>query len=974
MNGAAAVTGTAMGKRCWQWALLLLLCCAPPACIQRPVGASQVPTVRDDGLGDGGSAAPSSVDFIDLDGDVVVAPFRWQVLNVDEAIKQSTSASSNTLVVLIFVNDELAYDFLLDGGKKLSVGFSGAENLAPGEYDVTIKLADAASGGWTGEQYYLFAAPSLLGIDSPTRKLIVESDKGSFREHPAFLAGHGACAQHSLTLLGAFESDQLSHLEALTRSWPGPISAAIFVSAAEQAEAAIHARGRGGEAEWERGGVPQVDAMDQLRELHQRFDVECLTISLLLETRESASRTKAPYHRLYNLAHAQASSRFVLLVPLGVYPSASLWETAGQGRGEKGGGGGSKLGELWEEARQQIRTLKGEVALVVPLVHVRCGQEGVGGEGLARIGWGGACEDRDWQAQIRAGPAGGQDEPAGGRRGRRGGVEWEVVLPASVDADMWSGVVSVEGDGGTGTAGVFEMDFEPHMTPFLAVPREAFPRFDGAGVNQHQFLETLSYNWVSSRNKFAVVNGMYMYDFHLEPSAAEKSGGALAAARQSLPSSHAQAKTKAALPGAGGRADDVGAGAGAGRGGGPRVSRSAAASEESGAGAGLHGNRVGAGGQGVVGKSGGPPGELKNVDMGYQEVPCRIKLYGGLFMPNFVLRLLEGMPGACGCRFELTAFPDDPTGVIAPHSVVVIGHHLHERKPLDAAVAPALRTLRRMYEANQHAALGSIGLFYLGDDTMQFPLDWEVLEALAWVYHQHWRPDLRRGKQDFSYLLGLGDLARAGGGATGSLQVHGAGGVTRGVHWLPVGPAHTWRPFDVIDVDTGNRTYLFSFMDKVASRYAGEMVDALLGDANWDKLRHRGVLKAFQGTDTVWNQKILDPHHFVPILRAQLYQSAYAPCPGGAHHETARVWEALEAGAIPILAHHPDHGGAENEILAALDLGIVFLDSWAELPAFLLSVSESETAARASKLRQEYARFKAAMGSHLMRAVCQLKA
>ena len=197
-----------MGKRCWQWALLLLLCCAPPSSIQRQVGASQVPTDRDGGLGDGGSVAPSSVDFIDLDGDVVVAPFRWQVLNVDDAIKKSTSASSNTLVVLIFINDELAFDFLLDGGKKLSVGFSGAENLAPGEYDVTIKLADAASGGWVGEQYYLFSA---------------------LREHPACLAGHGACAQHSLTLLGAFETDQLSHLEALTRSWPGPISAAIFV-------------------------------------------------------------------------------------------------------------------------------------------------------------------------------------------------------------------------------------------------------------------------------------------------------------------------------------------------------------------------------------------------------------------------------------------------------------------------------------------------------------------------------------------------------------------------------------------------------------------------------------------------------------------------------------------------------------------------------------------------------------------------
>ena len=54
-------------------------------------------------------------------------------------------------------------------------------------------------------------------------------------------------------------------------------------------------------------------------------------------------------------------------------------------------------------------------------------------------------------------------------------------------------------------------------------------------------------------------------------------------------------------------------------------------------------------------------------------------------------------------------------------------------------------------------------------------------------------------------------------------------------------------------------------------RYSGEMVDSLLHSENWHLLQHRGVVKSYQGTDNVWNQKILDPHHFVPIQRSLLY-------------------------------------------------------------------------------------------------------
>ena len=102
--------------------LFLLVSCAP----YEGAGAA----LDHSGPAQASNSGPASVDFIDLDGDVVVAPFRWQVLNVDEELKIT---GKGTLVVLILINGEFFGDFLLDGSKKLSVGFSGADLLPPGE-------------------------------------------------------------------------------------------------------------------------------------------------------------------------------------------------------------------------------------------------------------------------------------------------------------------------------------------------------------------------------------------------------------------------------------------------------------------------------------------------------------------------------------------------------------------------------------------------------------------------------------------------------------------------------------------------------------------------------------------------------------------------------------------------------------------------------------------------------------------------
>jgi hypothetical protein len=59
-----------------------------------------------------------------------------------------------------------------------------------------IFLCVRAGGcGWGGldENYFLNSYPTLLGIESQSRKLVVESDKGSFVEIPAWLAPQRTC-------------------------------------------------------------------------------------------------------------------------------------------------------------------------------------------------------------------------------------------------------------------------------------------------------------------------------------------------------------------------------------------------------------------------------------------------------------------------------------------------------------------------------------------------------------------------------------------------------------------------------------------------------------------------------------------------------------------------------------------------------------------------------------------------------------
>ena len=93
---------------------------------------------------------------------------------------------------------------------------------------------------------------------------------------------------------------------------------------------------------------------------------------------------------------------------------------------------------------------------------------------------------------------------------------------------------------------------------------------------------------------------------------------------------------------------------------------------------------------------------------------------------------------------------------------------------------------------------------------------------------------------------------------------------------------------------------------------------------------------------------LYDPgHKYLPPAewKQVLLDSLYTLVPSGKNLECFRMWEALEAGSIPIVANRlqPQCGDSWVPFREA-GTKVVFLDDWAELPAFVGRVFASDAA------------------------------
>ena len=105
-----------------------------------------------------------------------------------------------------------------------------------------------------------------------------------------------------------------------------------------------------------------------------------------------------------------------------------------------------------------------------------------------------------------------------------------------------------------------------------------------------------------------------------------------------------------------------------------------------------------------------------------------------------------------------------------------------------------------------------------------------------------------------------------------------------------------------------------------------------------------GWLTIGQQHPEVTNADYIPPEEYAKIL----LESAFAPCPRGRALDTFRIYEALEAGAIPII--ELANGYARDHLPPDyMDSPMIFIESWSEVPEKMASLFSDPSAINAKQ-------------------------
>ena len=161
-----------------------------------------------------------------------------------------------------------------------------------------------------------------------------------------------------------------------------------------------------------------------------------------------------------------------------------------------------------------------------------------------------------------------------------------------------------------------------------------------------------------------------------------------------------------------------------------------------------------------------------------------------------------------------------------------------------------------------------------------------------------------------------------------------------GVKYIPLGPRFEFErvPFSQVKRSMG-RKHLFNFVGALSSTDRKKMV-AFLTPEN---LAEKGVSLSdgFIHTIDRWYQKATEKNGYILPSRYReiLIDSVFTLCPAGHNVEAYRMYEALEAGSIPIVVRSEYYRNAEctNGFapLAESKAPFPILESWEELPGVL---------------------------------------
>lgn len=155
--------------------------------------------------------------------------------------------------------------------------------------------------------------------------------------------------------------------------------------------------------------------------------------------------------------------------------------------------------------------------------------------------------------------------------------------------------------------------------------------------------------------------------------------------------------------------------------------------------------------------------------------------------------------------------------------------------------------------------------------------------------------------------------------------------------YLPLGPRFEFLPFPAAEVKPAMaRRYIFNFAGSVSS------TDRLvLGEV----MQAHNLLGKYRGIFVLNRQWVADPSaEDNQLMSSDQYRqvvgdSVFTLCPAGQNVEAFRIWEAAQAGSIPVFSagafsqNHP----CKNSLRPFTESGapVVFLRSWHELPVFL---------------------------------------
>lgn len=180
--------------------------------------------------------------------------------------------------------------------------------------------------------------------------------------------------------------------------------------------------------------------------------------------------------------------------------------------------------------------------------------------------------------------------------------------------------------------------------------------------------------------------------------------------------------------------------------------------------------------------------------------------------------------------------------------------------------------------------------------------------------------------------------------------------------FMPLGPRSEFRLVEEFEISSATkRRYLFNFIGSLSSQTRKKLRQLLIPNDELTVVDDKPVKetqslqrylvhgKGFLHTAERWKQKINQGNGYISPeeYRTVLLDSSFTLCPAGHNPEAYRIYEACEAGSIPILVLnetlYSDHQ-CEDAYFPFLEsrAPFIWLNTWAELEGFL-EYAEEET-------------------------------